>query len=546
MGSQQTGAEVVAQALKAAGVKTLFGLPGIHNLALYQAINDAGLRLITSRHEQGAAYAADGIARVTGELAVAVTTTGPGATNALTAIGEAWASHSPVLLIATDIPTTARRAGEYRGVLHECIDQAGIFRPVVKSAYVCDTPERITTLFPKAIATAMQHPRGPVYVEIPTDLLDQPAQLVTPLEPDEYLVIKPGDWLERCTGLLAESKRPALWIGGGGQDSGAEIRVLAERLQAPVFTTYHARNILPRGHPLLVPAPPHEPAVAAVLQQADLLLVAGSDLDAMMTQGWRLDLPSPRIAINIDPRDAVKNYAMDVVVSGGVSDVAVALTQVVPKRNDPWALPGETIRDEVLGELSADSKTREAAQFLENTTRVLPENTVVFTDMAICGYWLSAYFSVAGPRHMNYAMGWGTLGFALPAAIGAAAVSPHPVVSFCGDGGALFAIGELATIAQENFPLTMVVMDDGGYGMMRFGHEQDGRIGSDLKSPDFVELAHSFGIDAAGVTGVGNEYADALKVAVEARGPYLLHVKAGLYPPRVTSPRWPLATDVGT
>jgi acetolactate synthase-1/2/3 large subunit len=263
----------------------------------------------------------------------------------------------------------------------------------------------------------------------------------------------------------------------------------------------------------------------------------------MMTQGWRLNLPSPRIAINIDAEDAVKNYPMDVVVRGEIGDVLVALTQAVPERESSWALPGDAIREQVLAELSADTKTSEAADFLEHTARVLPPNSVVFADMAICGYWLSSYLAVANPRHLHYPMGWGTLGFALPAAIGAAAVSLDPVVSFCGDGGALFAIGELATIAQETLPITIVVMDDSGYGMLRFGKEQDHRIGSDLKSPDFVGLARSFGIEADCVEGVGADYAEALTAAINAPGPYLLHVKAGLYPPRTTSPRWPLAAE---
>jgi len=537
------GAAIVAERLRSAGVDTLFGLPGVHNLALYQACHDVGLKIITNRHEQGAAYAADGMARATGRLGVALTTTGPGATNAITAIGEAWASHSPVMLIATDVPTSSRTKGVYRGGLHECIDQQAMFRPVVKQTFVCESVEQIASAIEEAIELALAAPQGPVYVEIPTDLLTANCDLsltmprvhISEAEPT------PANWLQDCLDLLKVSKRPIVWVGGGGCDASSEIEALIDKLKAPVITTFHARNILPKGHPALIPVPPHEPVVARLIDQADLVLVIGSDLDGMMTQKWKMHLPKPRIAINVDGSDAVKNYAMDLVVVANSKIALAKLSAALPGRDRAWAPHGEAIEKEVFDELTSNSDTAESIQFLRSTASSLASDSIVFADMAVCGYWLSSYYSVSGPRFLHYPMGWGTLGFALPAAVGAAAVCKEPVVTFCGDGGALFALSELATIAQEKIPLTIVVVDDSGYGMLRFGREKDPRIGTELKSPDFTAVARAFGIEAECVEGVGDAYASALKRAVTARQPRLLHVKARLYPPRTTSPRWPLA-----
>jgi len=337
---------------------------------------------------------------------------------------------------------------------------------------------------------------------------------------------------------VSGAERPLIWVGGGGRRAGAAIAGLATTLQAPVVTTVHARNVLPLGHPLMVEVPSHEPPVTDLVRRADLAIIVGSDLDAMSTQGWSLPLPATRIALNIDPEDAVKNYSATLAVAGDASDLVASLADALPARAKCWADP-PALRREVLRELAAEPTTADAALFLRSTERALPRDAVIFADFAICGYWLASYHPVAHPRAVSHPLGWGTLGFGFPASIGAAAVLDEPVVSFCGDGGMLFAVGELATVAQENLPLTIVVVDDEGYGMLRYGNE-DNPWGTRLHSPDFAALARSFGIEARTVDGVGDDYADALAEGVARRAPFLLHVKASLIPPRTTTPRWPL------
>ena len=247
-------------ALEEAGVEVAFGLPGVHNLALWRELNTSPIRLVGVRHEQTAAYAADGYARASGRLGVALTTTGPGAANTLGAVGEAWASRQPILVIATDIPTSARRAGVWRSTLHEATDQAAMFVPVVKDAVRVHRAEDVGPAVAAAARTALAPPARPVYVEVPTDLLAaeaggasggapehvRPGRLPAPPSPPA------GEDLERAVELLARSRRPLVWAGGGALASGAGEAVarLAERLVAPVMLTYSAHGLLPPGTPL--------------------------------------------------------------------------------------------------------------------------------------------------------------------------------------------------------------------------------------------------------------------------------------------------------
>ncbi len=549
-----TGADLIARALAACGVDIVFGLPGVHNIALWPACADAGVRILGSRHEQGSAYAADGYARTTGRPGVVLVTTGPGAANTLAAVGEAQAAHSPVVVIASDIAASLRTPGVYRGVLHECRDQGGMFAPVTKGVLRASDAAELGDLVVRALALALAPPTGPVYLEVPTDLFSTALPPVTTLVPHARpatseralpaQVFAPVDEHELTTAaaLLATAERPLIWVGGGGRDAGEQVDVVARILDAPVIETFLARGTVPHGHPLLVGLPPHEPEVTALIRRADAVLIVGSDLDHMSTMGWTLPLPTIRVAVNIDPDDAVKNYPIDVVVRGDSSAVLSALagalsTTVSPRTEGKWPPDLESIRDKVFEELRDDPTTSEAVGFLTSVRQALPADAVVFADMAVAGYWMSAYHPVTRPRSLHYPMGWGTLGFAFPAAVGAAATGA-PTVAIVGDGGMLFGLGELAAVVQERLPLTVVVVDDGGYGMLRYGRD-DGRHGTELHTPDFFTIALGFGVSARRVDDVGEPFAAALADAVHSGEPNLIHLSAGLTPPRTTSPRWP-------
>ena len=545
-----TGARAAVAALEEAGVEVAFGLPGVHNLALWRELNASPVRLVGVRHEQTAAYAADGYARASGRLGVALTTTGPGAANTLGAVGEAWASRQPVLVIATDIPTSVRRPGVWRGTLHEATDQAAMFVPVVKDAVRVHRAEDVGPAVAAAAQTALAPPARPVYVEVPTDLLAADAGSGTGGAPEH---VQPGrpmrppsppteDELGRAVELLSRSRRPLVWAGGGALQSGAGEAVarLAERLVAPVLLTYSAHGLLPPGHPCLVDAPPHVPDVGALWDEADLVVAVGSDFDGMMTQGWKMPQPPHLLALNVDARDAAKNYLPDLVLEADAATAAAALAERLPERGgiDGLGRRIAALRGRVREDLAQTDA--EASAFLSAVEAALPDDAVVVCDMCIPGYWLGGFHRTPAPRKLSYPLGWGTLGCAFPQGLGAALAGEGPAVTISGDGGFLYACGDLATAKQEQIPLTAVVVDDDGYGMLRFDQDRRGdpHEGVDLETPDFVALAASFGIRADSVDGLGEHFAVALKGHVALPEPTLLVARARLQPPPNVSPRW--------
>lgn len=539
-----TGAEAVVAALEALGVEVAFGLPGVHNLALWRALDGSAIRLVGVRHEQAAAYAADGYARSAGRLGVALTTTGPGAANTLGAVGEAWASRSPVLVIATDIPTTVRRPGVWRGALHEASDQGAMFAPVVKHVGRARTAAALAGEVVHAAQQALEAPSRPAYLEVPTDLLSAPVP--GPAAPQSWGPPAATALDETAVAVALEAveaaERPLLWVGGGAvaADAGGAVALLAERLAAPVITTYAARGLLPRDHPCLVAAPPHVPEVGALWDDADLVLAIGSDLDGMMTQGWIMPAPPSLVAVNVDGADAAKSYAPDVLIEADAREAVAALAERTAARE---GLGGLARR---LGELHRAVRTGLAASdpeplaFLDAVAAALPDDAVLVCDMCIPGYWLGGFHAPPGPRRMLYPLGWGTLGCAFPQALGAALAGSGPAVSVSGDGGFLYASAELATAAQEGLPLTAVIVDDGGYAMLRYDQELRGdpHVGVDLLTPDFEAMAASFGVRAETVEGLGADFGAALARHVARDGPSVLVARASLRPPPNVSPRW--------
>jgi acetolactate synthase-1/2/3 large subunit len=322
-------------------------------------------------------------------------------------------------------------------------------------------------------------------------------------------------------------------------DAEAELRELAERLHAPVVTTWAARGLL-AGHPLLLDAPVHEPEIAEVLASADLLLAVGSALDGMATRNGAAPLPPVRAAINVDPRHLGVASAPEF---GLVADARTALGALLAGdlgMHEPWAGDLAALRRALFGRLATDDRTATAIAFLTSVEAAVADRTVVVCDMAVAGYWAGSYLSSRRPRALQYPIGWGTLGYALPAAVGAGALGDRPVLAVCGDGGLMFGVAELATLVQERLPVTVLVVDDGGYGMLRFDQDRAGadRRGVDLHTPDLVALARAFGVPATAVDGVGEPLRAALADALAAREPRLVTVRAALYPPRTTSPRW--------
>ena len=382
-----------------------------------------------------------------------------------------------------------------------------------------------------------------MYLAVPTDLLSAGAATGAPDvgAPAAGTSVAPAD-LDRAAELLAAAERPLIWAGGGAlrAEAGPLMGELALKLAAPVVTTYMGRGLIAPDHPCAVPGPVHAPEVGALWDEADVVLAIGTDFDGTNTQNWQMPAPPTLIAINVDDAEASKNYRSHLTLVG---DARAVLEQLVPRVAPRDGLAELERRLAEIGAAVSDwvrDDEPSAADLLEVMHRALPEDAVVVTDMCIPGYWLGGYWQVPAPRKLAYPLGWGTLGFGFPASLGAALADAGPTVCVCGDGGFMYACGELATVVQERIPLTIVLVDDGGYGMLRFDQRLAGEepFGVDLVGPDFVAFAGSFDVPATSVEGFGPEFERALVDSISAGEPRMIIVQAALKPPPTTSPRW--------
>ena len=537
-----TGAEALVAQLEELGVEVVFGIPGVHNLAIFDALRRTAIRTIVVRHEQTAGYAADGYARSTGRLGVCVTTTGPGAANAAAAMGEARASRTPILHLSTQVESRILEGKTGHFSLHESPRQVELMAAVCNWSARVARPEAIASMVARAAQQAFAGRRGPAFVEIPHDFLTtRVARSRRAMPASRPLPAPRPNEIARGARVLNGSKHPVVWAGGGVVSSGAsdELVAVAEAIDAPVVTTFAGKGAILPGHPLALGLPPHQPEATRLIAGADALLAVGTDFDAMNTQGWRLPLPRRRVVINVESEDLRRNYAADVAIESDAKAALQALIAKLEPRKRAGARRVAQVRTAALRSLRASREFRQPFAFVERVREAVPAGAMVVADMAIPGYWAAAYLEASGPRSFAYPLGWGTLGFALPAAVGAAASGRQAVV-LCGDAGLLFAPGELATAVQERLEIAIVVVNDRGYGMLRFDEDErfDERFAVDLVSPDFVALAKSFGAKARKTSAddVGRDLVWALK----QKSPALLELDAAWAPPLTTSPRWPL------
>jgi thiamine pyrophosphate-dependent acetolactate synthase large subunit-like protein len=538
-----TVAEAIMRMLSAHGVSVAFGIPGVHNLAFWEAsAHPDSPRIIGVRHEQSAVYAADGLFRTTGIAGAALLTSGPGAANALAAFGEAHSSGAAVAVFATDVSSTLRHPQGPRGLLHEMADQTGMFSAFGAPAHFASTGPEAITQSALALREMTSPVPTPVYVGVASDVLGAGWSGRVP----EPLAIKAGavdDFeLAQVVELIGEARRPVLWLGGGVVSSGTEplVRQLAERIGAVAVTTFAGRGLL-AGSQNIIEAPAHEPEVAEIIADADLLIALGTDFDGMNTRNWSMPMPERRIAITLSST-IKRTITWDVVVA---ADLTVALTELleelpVTPEQPPWCA-ATTVRTHVISRLHDDEKTAPAVAMVRAIDESWPAESAVICDMSVSGYWTGGYCRQPRTRRLAYPVGWGTLGYALPAAIGPASVG-IPTLAVCGDGGPMFALGEFATIAQHSLPVTIFIVDDGGYGMLRFDQQKFGHaeLGVDLHTPHWETLASAFSIGTTSLASV-TELSEALTHAhaenCQGRA-HLIVWQQRLFPPRTTSPRW--------
>jgi thiamine pyrophosphate-dependent acetolactate synthase large subunit-like protein len=517
-----SGGRALAQALSAHEVDTVWGIPGTHNLEIYANLPGAGIRHLSPRHEQGAGFAADGYARATGRPGVCITTSGPAVLNAATALGQAYSDSVPVLAVSAGMPL--RHPGRGHGQLHETKDQRAALDAIVAYSHRVTSVPEIPVAVAQAFAAMRSGRPRPVHLEIPLDVLDERAEVEivgpvrTPASTPE------SEALDAAAARLAGAARPAIIAGGGAGGAVPEVTATAERLGAPVVCTINGKGVLPEDHPYSAGAGLARTVVRELVEESDVVLVVGSGLSPAELWLGPLPLAGKVVRVDVDAAQAVTGAAPTVPVVG---DAATALAGLLGRL-------GEGAGD---GERAARWRSRhvEEARVLgapwswifDGIAAALGRDGIVAGDSAmVCYRGAVAALPAYHPAAFLYPTGYGTLGYGLPAAIGAKVGRPEArVIALLGDGGIMFTIAELAAAAQLRLPLPVVVVDNAGYGEIRneMAARGDPVHAVDLDVIDFAALGRVLGCEGA-VVDDRDGLADALERAFEADRPTVLHL----------------------
>ncbi|MER5441198.1 thiamine pyrophosphate-binding protein [Streptomyces sp. NPDC002790] len=497
----RNGGDLVVETLHGLGAATVFGLPGQHALGMFDALRRSSLRYVGLRVENNAGFAADAYGRVTGEVAPLLLSTGPGSLMSLAALQEAAAASAPVLAIGSQIPVAGLGGGRH-GYLHELRYQQASFRDVVKSVHTVRTQSQIPSAIAAAWESALSAPHGPVWVEIPQDVLlaETTLPVVTAVDATPRELVPRPELTAVAADLLARAERPAIIAGGGvvRADATGKLRALAERVNAPVVSTFGGKGAFPWEHALSLQSWMEDRHTTDFLEDADVLLVVGSGLGELSSNYHTFKPRGRVIQIEADPGKLESNHpALGIHADARLA--LQALVETVAERPDDSA-PQRVAKvlAAVRERIDAQELTLEQ-QVLASVREALPAASPSFWDMTILAYWAWS----AWPGAMHSAQGAGGLGYGFPAALGAAVADPTtPVLAVSGDGGALYSIAELATARQHDLDVTWLIVDDGGYGILReymtdaFGEP----TATELTRPDFVALAESFGVPGVRTT----------------------------------------------
>jgi acetolactate synthase-1/2/3 large subunit len=500
--------------LEAYGVDTVFGIPGVHTVELYRGLAGSSIRHITPRHEQGAGFMADGYARVTGRPGVCFIITGPGMTNIVTAMGQAYGDSIPMLVIST--VNSHGRMGSGEGWLHELPNQQALVSQVAAFSHTVNRPEELAPVLARAFAVFDSARPRPVHIELPINVMLADASHLT--VPENVLRLAPPEpgyeeiiW---AADLLNEAKAPLILAGGGAKWSAQEITALAERLDAPVVMTTNGRGILPPGHPLAVSISPSFPASRALIATSDVVLALGTEFgptDYDMYEDGFFELPGRLIRVDLDPVQLMRGAVPEIGIVGDVLSAATDLSELVEEKERGGAARAQKARaDGAARDLT--EQMRGDLHILELVRDTLPG--VIFAgDSTQLVYAGNLGFDSAGPaQYFNSATGYGTLGYGLPAGIGAKAAAPNrPVVVLAGDGGVQFSISELASAKDAKLPVILMLHDNKGYGEIKsyMVSQNIPPLGVDLFTPDFIGIGKAYGWHTERIADL-----DALKAAL--------------------------------
>ena len=529
----RTAARAVVDTLVRHKLPTLFALPGVQNDHFFDALHSAidDIRIIHPRHEQGAAYMALGAAMATGQPSGCCVVPGPGVLNAAGALCTAWAVNARVLCLTGQLPSGA--IGKGYGLLHEIEDQLGVLRGLTKWAARVGHANEAAALAEEAFNQMMTGRPRPVALEAPLDVWPQRTTQEAPLPSPAAAPELDLDAIQEAASLLAAAKCPAILVGGGAMDAHAQVRQVAEMLQAPVIAHRMGRGVLDDRHNLALTSG----AGHLLWPRVDVVLAVGTRMQVPI-QMWGDDANLTVIHVEVDAEEMARIRQPDVAIGADAGTALVALQEALATR-----LGHVASRADEMAELRGRFATmleRVAPQmaWLAAIRAELPENGIFVDEVTQLGHVARVGFPVWQPRSFITPGFQGTLGWGVATAIGVQAAMPdRPVVLATGDGGFMFTMNELATAAQFRLPAVFLVMNDGAYGNVRrtqveeFGNRT---LCTELANPDMMKLADAFGIDGT-VVRTPEELRPALRQALARRTPCLIEAKVGPFP----SP-WPI------
>ncbi len=494
MGSNLTCGQAVIALLEAYGVDTVFGIPGVHTLELYDGLGSSAIRHVLPRHEQGAGFMADGYARASGRPGVCVLITGPGVTNAATPIGQAYSDSVPMLVISSVGETADLGMG--RGRLHEITSQQAVTAPMTAFSATAMTPGEVPDLVARAFALFRAARPRPVHISLPLDVLAAPARFEAVARDCPAPPTPSPESVAAAAELISAARRPVILAGGGAVDCGAALAALAEKLGAAVVLTTAAKGVVPDGHPLCLGATLVHRPVQKLLASADVVIAVGTELAE--TDSWtrRLPIEGKLIRIDIDAATAARDTPAQAALVG---DAGAALAALDDALADGAGGGFEAAELDALRAGLRDLRSplgRKHARVLDALREALPDTGFVASDMTQIAYTGNHYFPCPRPRSWFHPSGFGTLGFALPAAIGARLAAPaRAAVALVGDSGLLFTAQELATAVELGLPIAVVLWNNDGPGQIRDDMKARGMtpVGVDPQNPDFLALARAFG-----------------------------------------------------
>jgi 5-guanidino-2-oxopentanoate decarboxylase len=493
-----TGGQALVRLLANYGVDTVFGIPGVHTLELYRGLPGSGIRHVLTRHEQGASFMADGYARVSGKPGVCFIITGPGVTNAATGIGQAYADSIPMLVISSVNHTAS--LGKGWGSLHECQDQRAMTAPITAFSAVALTAEDLPELIARAYAVFDSERPRPVHISVPLDVLSAPIAR----DWSNDVVRRPGRGpasaaaLDEAVAKLNGAKRPMIIAGGGALNATAQLQEISNRLAAPLFTSVAGKGLLPPDAPLNAGSSLCVEPGWTLIAEADVVLAVGTEMAD--TDFWRERLPlnAELLRVDIDPRKFNDFYPCAVALHGDAQQTLCGLLERLPSgaRDASAAIASvAALREAVKGSHGPLQQIHQS--ILDRITAELPANAFISTDMTQLAYTGNYAFDSLATRSWLHPTGYGTLGYGLPAGIGAKFGAPQrPGLVLVGDGGFLYTAQELATAVEElDSPLVVLLWNNDALGQIR-----DDMIGLDIepigvlpRNPDFAALARAFG-----------------------------------------------------